>query len=63
MSTLAKAILGAAAPATPESAPAESEQDVAAHTAAEELLSAVEKKDAKALRRALKNLRTIDVED
>jgi len=60
MSSLAKAILGN--PAAP-AAPAESESDVAAHTAAEELLAAVESKDAKAVRRALRNLRTIDTEE
>jgi len=61
MSSLAKAILAGAPESAP--APAESESDVAAHTAAEELLAAVESKDAKAVRRALRNLRTIDTEE
>jgi 2C-methyl-D-erythritol 2,4-cyclodiphosphate synthase len=59
MATLAEAILAERAPAKP-SEPVESEGDAAAHAAAEEILSAVEKKDKKALRRALKNLRIID---
>lgn len=62
MATLAETILASKNPA-PVSEPVESEADVAAHAAADEILEAVEKKDRKALRRALKNLRTIDIED
>lgn len=60
MATLAEQILSDKGLASTPAAPAESETDVAANTAAEELLAAVESKDAKAIRRALRNLRTIE---
>lgn len=63
MATLAQTILSAKADSAGAPAPVASDSDVAADVAAEEVLSAFEKKDKAALRRALKNLRIIDSED